>query len=207
MTRSAGPRAALGALVLLFGAALPGAPAASQPVPIEASGDYAHTASGMILPPSVAGFRRVGVYRYDAAARDVSANYHLDLASGRVLASAYVYPMPPAGGATREDACRQEFALRQGELTGVRRGARLLAEGAAAPPKGFAGIPGYRAAYGIEGSIGGQPRLLRTELHVFCFVAERWIIKYRFTGPEAPDTARAIETFATSLRWTLRSGR
>ena len=58
-------------MLLLCGIVLQGAPAAAQPTPIEAQGDYAHPASGMIMPLTVGAFRRVGVYRYDAGALDI----------------------------------------------------------------------------------------------------------------------------------------
>lgn len=199
----------LPALACLFALLLCAAPAPAQPVELEARGDYAHR-SGMIMPLTVAAFRRVGVYRYDAEALDVSANYHLDLPAGRVLASVYTYPMPGgalADAAARGPACQREFALRQRELTSVRGGARLLAERDAAPPKGYEGVPGHIAAYVFQATIGGVPRMLHSELHVFCFVGSSWIIKYRFTGPDSPETPRAIAAFVAALPWTVRPPR
>ena len=197
-------------MLLLCGIVLHRAPAAAQPTPIEAQGDYAHPASGMIMPLTVGAFRRVGVYRYDAEALDVSANYHLDAPAGRVLASIYAYPMPGGGladPAARRDACVREFALRQRELTSVRAGATLLAERDAAPPKGYESVPGHAAAYTFQAMIGGVPRTLHSELHVFCFVGRSWIIKYRFTGPDSPDTRQAIAAFVAALPWTVRPPR
>jgi len=194
-------------LVLLCAVVALCAPAIAQPMPIEARGDYAHPASGMIMPLTVGAFLRVGVYRYDAEALDVSANYHLDAPSGRVLASVYAYPMPGgsiADAAARRDACQREFQLRQRELTSVRAGARLLAERDVLPPKGYEGVPGHLAAYVFQAMIGGQPRMLHSELHVFCFVGRSWIIKYRFTGPDSPQTLQAIAAFVAALPWTVQ---
>jgi hypothetical protein len=185
----------------------------AQPQPIPAQGPWTQPATGMVFPDIAAEFRRIGLYRYDADARDVSANYVTGNPPS-MLATLYVYPMPGghvADQGAKARACQDEFQTRQRELVGARPGANLLRAGATTPPARIENgrtpqLPGFAAAYSFEGTIFGQNQPLASELHVFCYVAGAWIVKYRMTAPDGPDAGPAFARFMATIRWTLRPG-
>jgi hypothetical protein len=197
--------------LLLAAALLVAAPAADQPVAIEARGDWTQPATGQMFPAAVAEFRRVNLSRYDEHARDVSAGY-VTGEPPAMLATIYVYPMPggpQADAAARARACQAEFTARQREITQVRRDANLLRAGAASPPERIAQgrtpqVPGFAATYSYMGTMFGEARPLVSELHVFCHVAGAWVVKYRLTAPDGPDAGPLLARFMASLRWTIR---
>ena len=177
-------------------------PASAQPIAVPAAGSWTHEASGMVFPQTVGAFRRAGIWRYDQAGLDVSANYHRDT-PGPAIASFYVYPMP-AGGVPGE-ACAREFALRRQELERARPGARLVREADEAAPAGArsagaAKLRGRLAAYLFQADFFGPPMTVRSELHLFCHVGGRWFVKYRLSAP-ADGAAEAFGAFMADLAW------
>lgn len=66
----------------------------AQPERLAVRGAYVHTASGITMPESIAGFQRDAVFRYDEDGLDVSAGYNLVTPSQHIAATVYVYPAP-----------------------------------------------------------------------------------------------------------------
>jgi hypothetical protein len=185
--------------------------AGAQPIPIDAAGNWTQPATGQVFPAVAAEYRRVHLSRYDEGARDVSAGY-VTGEPPAMLATIYVYPMP--GGpqpdaAARARACQAEFASRQREIREVRRDVNLLRAGSTTAPERIhhgrtPQIPGFAATYTFLGTMFGDAQPLVSELHVFCYVAGQWVVKYRLTAPDGPDAGPMLARFMASLRWTIR---
>jgi hypothetical protein len=204
-------RAILGAmlLALLLLAALPQVAWPQAPAVIAAYGDWVHPASGMTFPASIGAFERTKIHRYDARGLDVSAGYYLGSAEGGVLLTAYVYPAAPVGAggnlaARRAAACREEFELRRQQVFDVYDGVQVVHRGDA-PPKAGATAAGFMGTFEYYEEFFGSRQLLHSELYIYCYVADDWLVKYRITHPKAFDAARHIADFLGGLPWTLRA--
>ncbi|HST36965.1 MAG TPA: hypothetical protein VLK25_10105 [Allosphingosinicella sp.] len=186
------------AAIALFAAA----PLAAQPQDITAPGTVPHRAAGTGFPESIGDFRRLGVVRYDAEGRDISANYQLVRDDGEIRASIYIYPGEPDGSAARrERACADHFEGVEAAIRQAYPGAARV-EGGEAPAR--AGVPAglaHRSVFRIEADIGRGPEALASESRLYCFVAGSWLVKYRISAPASMDARAAIESFVRRGPW------
>ncbi|MGO1076098.1 hypothetical protein [Inquilinus sp. CA228] len=198
-------------------------PILSQPGEVAVQGRYVHAGSGMAFPTdgTAAGSRfvRVTVTQFDDKGRDVSANYDVPTPSGRMRISAYVYPVPLAfalkppkeadaaavrlsEGLIRSELCRQEQDRRKQELLDFHPEARLLREGAIRPPHGEAGVPGNVVTYETRDFINNTKGLVRSEIYIFCYVQNLWIVKYRVTPVQDSASEAILADFMRQVPWT-----
>jgi hypothetical protein len=215
------------AFLALAGCAGPRTPEGSTPIltrpgEVAVQGRYVHAGSGMAFPTegtaSGSRFVRVSVTQYDDKGRDVSANYDVQTASGRMRVSAYVYPVPtpfslrgPEGtGETvirtsesllRGELCRQELGRREQELVAFHPEARLIREDTVAPPHNEAGVPGHVAIYETNDFINNTPGLVRSEIYIFCYVERLWIVKYRVTPVHDDASGAVLAAFMRQVPW------
>jgi hypothetical protein len=184
---------AAAALVLLAGCQAPGT-APARPDTGRAPTDHVHAATGMAFPDAVGDFVRAGFTRYDIAGLDVGAGYELTAPEGALAAAVSIHPLPAA-------ACEAAFERGKREVAADHPGAKLTEETAARLEKGGASHAGRKAAFTFNDLFAGRRQPLRSELYVFCPVGERWIIKYRFTGPAGFAAGESIAEFLARMPW------
>jgi hypothetical protein len=187
----------------------------AQPEAITASGDFVQATSGMKFPDHVDDFRRVAATLYDKDGLDVSAGYNLMDPTAPVIATVYVYPAPPLVSigspadviaAARVQLCQDEFARRKAEIAHAHPDAVLLGEQDFTLPRKNGPFPGKKASYEFDYLFGGTRLRAASELYVFCYVAERWAVEYRFTSPRDAASADKISSFMSGLPWTISGG-
>lgn len=179
----------------------------AKPETIAADGAYTHAASGMSFPLTAADFRRVTLLRYDSQAQDVSAYYYLPSPSGGIAATVYVDPAPPlvpVGSAAdlpaaRSVSCQSEADRRKREIYNLHPSAKLLQERDVSLVQNGTPRRGKVAEFDYDDDFGGQRQALHAELYLFCFVANRWALEYRFTAPKTFDAGGRIAAFMKSL--------
>lgn len=215
------------AFLALAGCAEPRAPEGSTPIlsgpgEVAIQGRYIHAGSGMVFPTEgmAAGSRfvRVSVNQFDDKGRDVSANYHVPTPSGRMLISAYVYPVPlafklvsptAAGASTvasldpmlRDTVCQQEVGRRETELTTLHPEAQLIREDPIAAPHGGTSVPGTVAVFETNDFVNNTPGRVRSELYIFCYVQDLWIVKYRVTPVQDRTSEAILAAFMKHVPW------
>ena len=189
------------------------APAAAQQR-IDRPGTVDHPSAGAHFPEQVGLFRRSSVVQYDPAGTDVSASYELSHGGDRLVVTVYVYPAAhleagPArsGDAARATACRREIAS-VGQVIETQpqyHGARQLEEGAAPVVSDVAGALSLRTVHSFTASFFGSEREVRSETDLYCFVGDRWLVKYRASSNAGFDVSAAIESFIRSGPWPGRN--
>jgi hypothetical protein len=212
----------------LFGCASPEtAPVPNRETPTDASqatsfiqrgntlqGDTQHIASGQIFPNLVAGFLRVSTRAYDPTGRDVSVGYKYTVMHTPIVATIYVFPAPPAilDGTSNDIAAatRAEFARQEQGVAALHPGSVLLREDPVSMHANEQSINGLHATYNFidsfDGSFAGNapvPRLLKSDLFVYCCVGSAWALQYRFTYPREVDAKPAINRFMHALQIDL----
>ena len=199
-------RALLIAIVALIAATAASAQDIEQ---VQADGPYTQAASGMIFPTDIGAFHRNNIIRYSTTGDDMSARYFLETPQGRLNATIYVYPSPQieagASPEMRADGCEQVFAATQMEITSVHPHTTPLETGDTIVSQQGAEQRGRHAIYRITApsAFGREHPPFKSELYVFCFVQTRWTVAYRFTYPEASDSADAVAAFMRDLPWTI----
>jgi hypothetical protein len=168
----------------------------AQPESI-ADSRYAHP-SGMVFPATVGDFHRVSLLRYDADGLDISAGYDLIARTGGVAATVYVSP----GAAAGVGSCRGEFDAMKQAIVTAHASVKLLEERSVSLLQGGASHDGRTASFTYDETGGGAHRTLQSELYVFCGVAGKWAIEYRFSYPQGFDAAADNAAFMRNLRWT-----
>jgi hypothetical protein len=204
-------------IALLIAAVLFGCPTTrlkhlARPEVFKADGDYTHAASGMTFPPRVGNFKRNNLIHYDTKNLDMSAGYELVTVTGTVAATVYVYPAPSlifigspphVVAAARDLSAQNEFDARKREVMHFRPGVILIQERKVSLQQGTATYLGRMATFEYEEVFTGQRQLLRSHLYLFCFVGDKWVIKYRFTHPRFFDATKELDEFMKNLSWTL----
>jgi uncharacterized protein YigA (DUF484 family) len=84
-----------------------------------------------------------------------------------------------------------------------RPGVILIQERKVSLQQGTATYLGRMATFEYEEVFTGQRQLLRSHLYLFCFVGDKWVIKYRFTHPRFFDATKELDEFMKNLSWTL----
>lgn len=169
-----------------------------EPTVERASGTYVHRWSGLDLPKQAGAFTRARVTKFDAAALDVTAEYHLKTPQGLALANVYIYPMnliSPLGEHAGEGACRVEFSGVGVVLAQRFPGTTLVREWQEPAPDPAAQRPGLAAAYDFETDMPGPTMPVRSEVYLFCGVNRAWAVKYRITYPRGFDATDSIRAF------------
>jgi hypothetical protein len=175
-----------------------------KPELIAVDGSYTHEGSNLTLPASYGEFRRTSLRRYDTKALDVSAGYDLVVATDQIAATVYVYPAPSITSIlsppevialARSLAANQEFQDRKQEIIRAHPSARLLSERDVPPPLDSIPLMGRVATFEFEDVFAGQSQELRSDLYLFSYVADKWIVKYRFTYATSSDASKRIEDF------------
>jgi len=216
------------AALVLAGCAGPKAPAGSTPIlskpgEVAIQGGYVHAGSGMAFPTdgTAAGARfvRVAVTQFDDKGRDVSANYDMPTPTGRMRISTYIYPVPLAfrltaptaaaegtarelDSALRDTVCQQEVGRRETELTTLHPEAQLIREDAVAAPHGETQVRGTVAVYETSDFINNTAKPVRSDLYIFCYVQNLWIVKYRVTPVQDGTSEAILADFMRQIPWT-----
>lgn len=190
-------------LVLLGLAAIGWQPAAAQNM-VETTGPYIHGPAGAVFPVRVGEFRRASIHRYDEEGRNVSAGYNLATPQGRLLVTVYVYPAAAAARGKRTRLCAQEFGYAT-EAIRNQYGPGAPAEGGRAfEVAGTEKALRHRAAYRVSMNFDGEVQPVRTEAHLYCYVAGGWFVKYRVSAPVAVTAPGAVEAFIRTGPWPGR---
>jgi hypothetical protein len=216
----------VGVMVLLVLAGCAGARSSTQsllkPGDVAAQGGYVHMGSGLAFPTEgTAGgarFTRTSITRFDAKGQDVGANYDVLTPSGQMVITAYVYPVPlafelhaptAAGEAAarrldpllRDAMCHQEMGRREGEITTLHPEAKLIREDTVAVPHDETSVPGAVAVYELRDA-ENPSGLARSELYVFCYVRDFWVVKYRITPVRDHASKEILADFMRQVPWT-----
>ena len=193
------------------------APAASaQPRSIERPGTIPHAAANAYFPERVGEFQRSDVVQYDETGDDVSASYNLVRGNDRLLISVYVYPAPRIGSApgsgrsadvARANMCRQQITDvgRVIETQPQYRDARRIEDGSAAAVEGLGPGLNLRTVHSFTGPFSGRDQAVRSETNLYCYVAGRWLVKYRASSNAGFDVRDAIDSFIRSGPWPGRT--
>lgn len=185
---------------------LTAAPAAAQQE-IRRPGPVPHEAASATFPTRVGEFRRTRVVQYDGAGHDMSAGYELQRPEGRLNVTVYIYPpRRESPAAERAAACRQEFEANSREIRAIPiyRNVRGGPEGTAPPAAGVPADLSHRATFTFTTQFDGAERAIQSEYDLYCFVADRWLVKYRATAPAGFPVAEALATFIRTGPWPGR---
>jgi hypothetical protein len=155
------------------------------PHAIADSGDYRHVGSGLVLPLTIDGFRRVDLESYNEDDSDVSSNYRLD--SERVGMTAYIFPVwtgqrQPRHVSEIPGICGDLFESMKGDLEYRFKVAHLLEEGPEPSPRFPDAAVSRMAVYEVSGDkVSGNNTPARSEIHMSCGVGKIWIVEYRIS--------------------------
>jgi len=172
-------------------------------------------ASGARFPPAVGRFRRTRMVQYDP--ENESAEYAYLEGDDRVAVTVYVSPSPSLTSIgsppevverARTELCRRHFAEVR-EAIEERGGAPILErDGDIRLVQDGAERAGFSAIYRFDRGLGGGwPGPTRSEVHVFCYVGERWTVKYRISYPAERDVGPIVGAFLQEWQWGIRSRR
>jgi len=205
-------------IIFIIAIVLSGCPAArtkplAQPEAVAIQGVYTHPASGMTFPTSIGDFERSAVLLKDTRGHYVNARYDLLSMAVSVAVDIDLYPAPhldtvglPSAmvGIARENLSQQEFESRRREAMSSRPDAVLVQEREITLPQSNNPFAGKMALFEYEDVFSRQRQLLRSQLYLFCFAGDAWIIKYQFIYPKNADASQEIENFMMNLPWTLK---
>lgn len=195
------------AFMIMLSAGLCVTPLSAQPRDVDAS---EHRAARADFPARAGAFHRTRVVQYDGQGLDLSASYELHRPDGRVTATVYIYPVRPLADDTpssRAAACRNEFDASSDEIERRNQPIERLGDDAPVEVAGTAPALRHRAAFGFRTPFDGREQAVRSELHLYCFVDDRWLVKFRITGPQGIDAAEAIDELIRKGPWPGRSAR
>jgi hypothetical protein len=197
-----------GALIAAAALAMSSAPAEAQ-INVQSDGPYLHKPADAVFPVQVGGFQRAAIHRYDSKGRDVSANYNLITPEGRLLVTVYIYPAPKIPGRgdgkaiARASTCAQHFSEVNQTIAGQHGGARPTEEGAGLAVPGVDPALSHRSAYRYDTYFGDHVQPVKSEAHLYCYVGDNWLVKYRVTTPAAVDT-KPVNDFIRAGPWPGR---
>jgi hypothetical protein len=191
-------------------------PVSAQPRSINRPGTIPHAAANAYFPERVGPFERSDVVQYDETGADVSASYNLVSGNDRLLISVYVYPAPRIGAASgsgstadvaRANVCRQQMTDvgRVIETQPQYRDARRLEDGTAPAVAGLGPGLNLRTVHSFTGPFSGREQEVRSETDLYCYVAGRWLVKYRASSNAGFDVRDAIDTFIRTGPWPGRN--
>lgn len=182
----------------------------AQPEKLTAQGTYVHPATKITMPERVAGFQRDTLLRYDADGFDVSASYNFVTPSQHIASTVYIYPAPSlvsvgsppdvVAGA-RAHLTEGEFERRKQEIQGAHPAATLIEQHDIIRTESGQSYPGKLAIFEYEDVFAGARMPVHSRLYVFCYVASKWTVKYRFTHPRGENSDKAIQEFVDKWNW------
>lgn len=204
-----------GVLLFFLMVTMVGCPSASRenlagPDTLEISGPFSHIPSGMKFPQAVENFKRSIIKRYDVEGTDVSVGYDLYQESKVIAATVYVYPSPSIvsiGSSShivktaQETLCLKEFDVRKWEISRAHPGAKLIQEKDVSSPVGRLGLPGKSAIFEYEDLFAGVRQSLLARVDLYCYVAGKWNVKYRFSYPATFNAMQDLSIFKEYLLW------
>ena len=165
-----------------------------------------HEGSGMAFPAQVAGFKRARLMRFDEAGRDAGVDYNFHDENRSIHATVFIYP--PAGDTVPSDAlernmvCTQELDRRKAELHTVHPESTLSPVKPAQLEADDHGTrSGYHISFNSYEQYGSSPQNVSSDLYLFCFAMDDWMLSYRFTYPAKTDVAEPIRLFMRELPW------
>jgi hypothetical protein len=179
------------------------------PQTISASDAWTHGASGMTFPATVAGFERNEIAHFSANTPDIAVNYRLIAPTGWIDATVYLMPEPllptlglstDAAAAEQAQACRDEFAAREHEITLVNQ-AQSKGSETVALEAGGERRTGRLARFSYQADFAGHPQQIQSQLARFCAVGRGWSIEYRFSYPAGFPASGWIAAFVAELKW------
>jgi hypothetical protein len=185
----------------------------SQPTHTPTKGTYVQPASGFSFPEFVGEFRRTVITQYDSDGLDVSAGFERQLPAGEIETTVYVYPSPavvsigsPANvvQSARSALAKKEFDACIQEIIQNHVGARRLSVEEFRIEQGNKVLTGQKSVFELDEMFNGKKQSLRSELILFCYVGDKWSIKYRFTYPKDMGATLEIERFMHDLNWTIQ---
>jgi hypothetical protein len=187
------------ALVVLTACAQPTSSSRQDvsPQPIGVEGRYVDEGSGMAFPESIGDFRRTALRR-TAAGNGVSATYDFVPAEGGIVAAIEIAQAPAVAQEQRWAACAASYFAPQREVLRLHPDAKMLEEDSALPARGGL-APAVRAVFEYEEMFRGTRQLVQSKLLVYCFVGDRWMIRYNFSYAPAIDTASRISEFISAF--------
>jgi hypothetical protein len=180
-------------------------PAAAQVGDVNVSGPYVHVQSGVTFPTVVGDFRRVSVRRYLADGSNEGIGYNHS--SQHIAATVFIYPSPVlaanASADERAQACAVQLQSVQQEITTVHANAVLADFGETVLTQNGAEERGRNVSYRVTAPsrFGPNHPPLRSEAHLFCYVAGAWTIKYRFTYEDDARPREAVAAFLREFPW------
>ena len=183
-----------------------------QPKAVDAAGLYTHKQSGMVFPKTVDDFRRVSVLNYDTEGLHMSAGYDLFDPPRAIAATVYIYPAPrvlsfgsPAKvvASARATLCQSEFEGRKQEILQAHPGAKLIEERDVSLVQSGATYSGKMAAFEYDDVFAHKHQAVGGCFYLFCYVGEKWVVKYRFSHPKDFEATKDIEGFMRNLELTL----
>lgn len=190
-------------LIAVLFAVPPAAAVAQQD--ISAPGTVAHRAAGTGFPERIGAFARSTVSRYDAEGLDISANYDLALSERQLRLSVYIYPAPRVAQAERGGVCSRHFNDVTAAIARQNGGATQLEAGAAPTVHDSEEGLGHHSVHRIRADIGGGVQDLRSESYLYCFIGDRWLVKYRASSPLGVVEREQIEAFIRAGPWPGRA--
>lgn len=178
---------------------------------IHVEGPFTHEASGMVFPVEIGRFKRTGVDRYDAEGIDVSAGYNLSSILNPMIATIYVYPISAEqtsrranGQVDQAQSLQAHYKQIKHEIQKAHTGAKTVSERDISHGGSGREHSGKELVLEFEGPWGPSTLPLRSYLYLFGPVADRWIIKYRFTHPQRVDGTEEVEEFLREYVWTVQ---
>jgi hypothetical protein len=182
----------------------------AQPSRVGVAGPYVHAGSGIALPEKIGEFQREAVTPYDARGLDVGVAYNCLNVLHPMAATVYVYPSPSLVSISspqhviddaRARLTQREFERVLHEIRAAHPGAKLIAQREISHSEHGKIHPGKLATFEYDGPFAGRTRPVRSHVYLFCYLREKWTVKYRFTHPEADDGEKEIQEFLDGWSW------
>lgn len=169
--------------------------------------------SGFTFPVSVSSFRRVALTQYDTVGENISAGYNSAYPREPLLITVYVYPAPnivsiasPSNVVAAARSKITDTLIRgvKSDVYGAHPGAILITESPTSIAKAGTSHGGWKATFEFDGKAFNAPDRVRSHAYLFTFVADRWIVKYRFSHLRTAEVGKDIEDFLAGLDWNFR---
>ncbi len=181
---------------------------------VNVAGPFTHEASGMVFPTEIGWFRRTDVHRYDPESLDVGVGYLLPSRRDPIIATVYVYPIPSDQVARsahgrlidpdRSLRAHYEETIREIRKAHAPAKVTIVSQQDTAHIHQGREYAGRAAVFEFEGPWAGSTERLRSYLYLFGPIAERWMIKYRFTHPQRVNGTADVQEFLRQYTWTLK---
>ena len=175
--------------------------ARTDPQPLNTESTYRHVESGMALPVTVGGFRRVTIL-HEAVDQLDAAEYTLAIPHGTLLAHVYIYPAvavpavgSPPGTLPQGSASlvQKDFETHKLAVIQSHPGIQSVFESQVATALWDYPRNGKLTSFEYQDPTTGQA--LRKDLWIYPSFSGRWAIRYLFTYPKEHNAAPEIADF------------